>query len=348
MMNTQSFKALKIQTIQTKTILKVTPAQLQSLIQPPKKQSDQTTPIHSAVWKDNIVPRSQERVCGLFNQETVQIKDTGTLNMNNLTTNNSNQNNLSKFAKRKSEAKLHINLNSQTMPQNQTQNDNDFNLDLDDLQLTITPETQKECLAFFKTMPSPTLDSTLFMEDILKESGIAESELLELTCIPTSELYDNTKVINPFLNESSFDETSLQNEPKENLNLDHAYSNKRKLSFDIEENSLLSQDSFNLQTSTPTPSTSAEPTKKKQRTRGIYRAKDVKNDEDLMNYLERRKKNNISSKVSRSNKKSLHNSMDAKADELEIQNKQLTEKIEKLQDTTKIMKEFLLQHFKSN
>jgi len=289
-----------------------------------KKHSDQTTPIHSTIWNDNTALRSQEIVCGLFNQETTSKTDTGPIE--NFTNMDKKQ---SKFSKRLSEANLHINLTKPAQPISPSENE--FNLDLDDLQLSsfISPETTKICFGFLQSMPSPVLESSITTEKILEVSGINETELSELAAIETSQLYDPTKINNLF--------------DEDLLTLDHAYSNKRKLSEDFDESTIFSQDSFNLDT--PSTSTNSESANKKQRTRGIYRAQDVKTEEDLVNYLEKRKKNNVSSKISRSNKKTYYNSMDAKCDELELENNNLKNKIQKLQDMTKALKDFLLQNF---
>jgi len=83
---------------------------------------------------------------------------------------------------------------------------------------------------------------------------------------------------------------------------------------------------------------------KKQRTRGIYRADDVKSEEDLENYLERRRKNNISSKASRQTKKQQFVEMDAKSDNLDSQNKALKGIIQKYSETISDLKELLLQN----
>ena len=253
MMTSTCLKALKIQSVQTKTIIKMTPAQLQSMIQPPKRLSDQTTPIHSTVWKDNTVPRLQEKVCGLFNQEIDSNKDTGPLDMDNITIINNNQNK-SKFAIRKSNANLHINLSQTIQPPTQQTEECDLDLEHLDINNFLTPRTEMQYLSLFSSI-EPVSD------DNFKESNIEIDE--ELNCILTSELYDNTK-INVQANELAFDFELVQNESSLGLALDHAYSNKRKLSLDIEDNSIFSQDSFSLQTSSPAPSTSTEPTKKKK------------------------------------------------------------------------------------
>ena len=137
---------------------------------------------------------------------------------------------------------------------------------------------------------------------------------------------------------------------RENVMLDHDYSAKRKAAFVFDdEESSYTQDSFSSSMLTPssaaTPSTSS-PSKKK-RTRGIYRADDIKTQDDLANYLERRKKNNISSKVSRANKKSYYNEMEARSDYLKEQNKKLQDKSKLLEQVNKAIKEYLIEQFNS-
>ena len=130
------------------------------------------------------------------------------------------------------------------------------------------------------------------------------------------------------------------------LLLDHVYTrnepaetNKRKLSLSLFDET--TQDS--VATSSVQEGASATP--KKQRARGIYRADDVTNADELQNYLERRKKNNMSSKASRANKKSLYNEMDAKSDFLEVENKRLVDRIGKLEHLNKLIKDMLVEKF---
>jgi hypothetical protein len=84
---------------------------------------------------------------------------------------------------------------------------------------------------------------------------------------------------------------------------------------------------------------------KKHRPRGVYRLDDVTNDEEMKNYKERRIKNNISSKASRANKKSLYNDMDARNDFLEDNNKLLQERIVKKEKARKVLQEYLMERF---
>jgi len=131
--------------------------------------------------------------------------------------------------------------------------------------------------------------------------------------------------------------------------IDHAYvpfseletSNKRRYSDESDEFSF-SNDTFSLQSESTNTNSTTNPAKKR-RTRGIYRLEDVKTSDELINYQERRKKNNISSKNSRANKKRQYHEMEYKADELEKVNQELSEKIKSYEEIVKLTKEWLLQ-----
>lgn len=126
---------------------------------------------------------------------------------------------------------------------------------------------------------------------------------------------------------------------------DHEYtSTKRKLSWSSLDDSL----NDSIASSVFVDSFSSESSQKKtkcQRTRGIYRIDDVTNEEELNNYLERRKKNNISSKVSRANKKKAYIDMDVKCAELDKNNERLKRKIVELEKLNKIIKDMLVEKF---
>ena len=119
---------------------------------------------------------------------------------------------------------------------------------------------------------------------------------------------------------------------------DHVYSKettpRKRTSSVLLEDSLDS--SFNSNSTSRTLA-------KKHRPRGIYRLDDVTNEEELENYLERRKKNNISSKASRAHKKSLYNEMDAKSDAMVTENDRLRAKIVKMEELSKIVKNMLIE-----
>ncbi|CAF0870581.1 unnamed protein product [Brachionus calyciflorus] len=84
---------------------------------------------------------------------------------------------------------------------------------------------------------------------------------------------------------------------------------------------------------------------KKKRKRNVYRADDITNEEDLMNYLERRKKNNISSKFSRANKKRYYNELDSRCDQLEVENDYLRRKQIKLEKLNAYLKDYLVENY---
>jgi len=83
--------------------------------------------------------------------------------------------------------------------------------------------------------------------------------------------------------------------------------------------------------------------KAKQRNRSVYRAEDIKTQQDLESYIERRKKNNESSKISRANKRSQYKSMDARSDALELDNKRQRVKIELMDEAIKAIKQLLYE-----
>ncbi|RNA33362.1 hypothetical protein BpHYR1_000337 [Brachionus plicatilis] len=84
---------------------------------------------------------------------------------------------------------------------------------------------------------------------------------------------------------------------------------------------------------------------KRRRKKNVYRAEDISNEEDLINYLERRKKNNISSKCSRANKKRYYNELDSKCDQLEEENEFLRKKQTKLERLNVLLKDYLVENF---
>lgn len=84
---------------------------------------------------------------------------------------------------------------------------------------------------------------------------------------------------------------------------------------------------------------------RKRRKKNVYRAEDITNEEDLVNYLERRKKNNFSSKCSRANKKKYYNELDANCDNLEIENEVLKKKQAKLIQINELLKEYLVENY---
>lgn len=86
----------------------------------------------------------------------------------------------------------------------------------------------------------------------------------------------------------------------------------------------------------------------KKRRKNIYRADDIRNEEDLLNYLERRKKNNISSKYSRANKKRFYHQLDVRSHELENENEKLKVKAVEMEKLNNYLKKYLIDNFSIN
>jgi len=87
---------------------------------------------------------------------------------------------------------------------------------------------------------------------------------------------------------------------------------------------------------------------KNKRPRGVYRKDDIKTEEDRENYILRRKKNNMSSKVSRANKKASYKDIDSKIDFLFNSNQKMNRKISKLENINKIIKDMLVERLAKN
>lgn len=84
---------------------------------------------------------------------------------------------------------------------------------------------------------------------------------------------------------------------------------------------------------------------KNKRSRNVNRAKDIETPDDLSYYLERRRKNNEASKVSRAARKQKFHQMDKKCDEYERVNQQLRDKISVLEKVTTNLKSGLIHNF---
>ena len=162
--------------------------------------------------------------------------------------------------------------------------------------------------------------------DLLDKFGTEENFEKLILGFPTSQ---GTKITecDPFLKADS-EAVKFQ--------MDHEYSaKKRKSSEDSLFDDSFSMDSF----------ASSFSSLKRQRVRGIYRAEDVTNDEERQNYLERRIKNNMSSKISRANKKNVYNQMDDRCLQLENSNQELRVKMEELESLNQIIKDLLVEKF---
>jgi len=84
---------------------------------------------------------------------------------------------------------------------------------------------------------------------------------------------------------------------------------------------------------------------KSKRSRNINRATDIQSSDDLSYYLERRRKNNEASKVSRAVRKQRFDEMDTKCAEYERVNDELRKKISTLETVTKNLKSGLITNF---
>ena len=193
----------------------------------------------------------------------------------------------------------------------------------------VTPDTEKIYQKFIESIPTAQIQMG---ETSLNEFGGTEEDFEKLILGYTNSQLNND--VN--LNQASETEQCLR---LDEISLDHQYEKKRKFSEICFEDSM-TNDSFS---SSLNSSIAKRP--KNTRPRGIYRADDITNDADLQNYIERRKKNNISSKVSRANKKNAYKEMESKCSQLERDNVRLTKKIENLDKLTKTIREYLLEKF---
>ena len=339
---------LKVPTVQHKPIIKLTHVQLQAIIAA-THQPNQIVQ-SSTVTNSQNSPLSIEKACGLFNEvefdsiehsdpienTTMEFNDLITSSNeltleNNLMVANTNANsNESKFAKKLNNLNMKLNLVQQPTPVFRKLDESilDLKLTEDEWSKLITPGTEKLCYQFIHNNSAQLDLNECFDFDKLED-------MLNLTPQAFNRLEEN-----PFVNANSANVnlSSSVEVPKNILTLDHVYSSsdKRKaLSLDED-----TQDS--IISSTNTSSDNGKPLKK-QRTRGIYRLDDVTNEEEMQNYLERRKKNNVSSKVSRANKKYHYKEMDFKSNVLEVENERLRKKIVKLEEINKLIKDELME-----
>lgn len=212
-------------------------------------------------------------------------------------------------------------------------------LDLDDSELSkiLTPSTEKLCFDLLgngsNTIESPAIKTATTTTTL----PTIEEELLASVALDHSTTTTTTSV--PCTSNQAGNNTECQG--------DHAYStpsNKRpRMSSSFAEDDFAPSSVFSDFSDVMTPSS----TSKRQRTKGIYRARDVTNAVELDNYLERRKKNNISSKISRANKKNYYSEMEAKSHAIEDENARLALKINMIDQVNKIMKEYLKEAFVS-
>ncbi len=209
-----------------------------------------------------------------------------------------------------------------------------------------TPSTEKMFNQLIESIPTQDLSTTQYLDldldtqppnfDLLDQNleNDVNFEKLILGCTPTPNI---TEMNHPFKHPNI-----------DSVSSDHEYSSKRKFSVCSYEDSLDSSVAGSLFAESLTSSLLPAKRIKKQRPIGIYRADDVTNEDELRNYLERRKKNNISSKISRANKKRNYSEMDTKCHQLQKDNTCLEKKIAELEKLTKVIEEYLVQKIVQN
>jgi hypothetical protein len=258
-----------------------------------------------------------------------------TLEKNLMVANTNANSNESKFAKKLNNLNMKLNLVQQPTPVFRKLDDSilDLKLTEDEWSKLITPGTEKLCYQFIQNNSAQLDLNECFDFDKLED-------MLNLTPQAFNRLEEN-----PFVNANSANvnlsssfEVAKNSLTVGNAAFDHVYSSndKRKAS-SLDEDT---QDSIISSTYTNSDNGKSQ---KKQRTRGIYRLDDVTNEEEMHNYLERRKKNNVSSKVSRANKKYHYKEMDAKSNIFEVENERLRKKIIKLEEINKLIKDELME-----
>ncbi len=227
-----------------------------------------------------------------------------------------------------------------------------FKLDDDDYKLLITPNTEKLCLQFINSIPTQQfVNDDEFAQTPINLSALLTPQLLsvnpfsiELTATnPQYYSQNNTESINTHTR--NFNDAQLG----QIVTLDHDYTPcKRQKTSCMPDESTRDSTLAESMTSAQSITTECSTPSKKRRAKGVYRKEDVTNEQELESYLERRKKNNFSSKQSRLAKKNLNQSMDDKADQLEDDNERLKLKINELESLTKLMKDALLKRFTSS
>ena len=341
-MNSNSkMTSLVQQATPVKTIIKLTHTQAQEMLKTIKSCPTQYLP--RTMVLSNTPPLTLKKTCGLFNDENIQLDiDKGhndimfNLNQSDLI-NDANEISVplgetqSKFAKKLQSLNMKI-----KVPTPQHPNPLDTNV----FDLKLTEEEWEKLIDSNNEFTVPNCDGD---DSSLKyfacDTAAIEKVLGETFLFPNSLLCDNEaeEMLPVFSHVSEKSPNSRNNV----LLQDHVYTvtNKRNSSFLDDTNS---QETFNFSFDSGSVNGNVA---KKQRKRGIYRLDDVTNQEEYENYLERRVKNNISSKASRVNKKSLYNEMDAKSDFLVQENQRLSKKITKMEDLSKIIKDMLVERF---
>lgn len=268
----------------------------------------------------------------LLNNFGNQILNLPDMDDTQLVANNENIKPKSKFAKKVEEANLRISMPTNSSANKTQTKSADLNSAIamnGELNNMLTPSIEKTFSNLLQSIPTGDL--------MLNEDQNFLTFLdIDPPFVKTDDMIGN---LTP-------QETQPQSEDKiaSVITIDHPYVKPK----DVFMNDELTNDSFmseaisdRTQASGLLSSDSLVSSKKK-RQRGVYRKDDIRNEEDLMNYLQRRKKNNISSKMSRANKKAVYQEIDSKIDFLFSSNKKLTTKIAKLENINKIIKDMLV------
>jgi hypothetical protein len=314
----------------------------------------------------NILPTTLPMTCGQFNgpdvsvahiedntkEDVLDIANIGNKELFNSTINDISTKNTEKTNKLKTKIinlpKIKIYPQNQVSVSNSTtspimaqsqihqQQDPLFQFSVEDLNLLMTPLTEKILLSFN--------NETNKNSDSHQQESNVENWLLDDEITAQNLQFDSNFAFN--LLEEEEDKKHISDSAK----IDHAYvpftelemGSKRCYSDESGEFAF-SDDTFSMQSESTNTNSTNPPSAKKRRTRGIYRLEDVKTSEELINYQERRRKNNISSKNSRASKKRQYHEMEYKANELEKANEELNKKIKSYEEIVKLTKEWLLQ-----
>ena len=348
------------QTQTTKRVIKLTYSQAQEMLKA-IKSFPAPTHLPPTIARFNTAPLTPKKTCGLFNEEEKVLQDTGTdmddakfnLNQSDLI-NDHNEITLplgetqSKFAKKLQSLNMKIKIPSVAAAAAAAVGDQTGQNETSIFDCKLTEDEWNALINSSNEFLVPNCDEDdSSMKNICCDTAAIERALLETDMFSQSFLEDN-KVDMMMPDVSAKTEKAHDTNNGNNVFLpDHIYSMRTEESTAQKRNSSYlddtnSQDAFNSFSDSTSVNGSVT---KKQRTRGIYRLDDVTNDEEYQNYLERRKKNNISSKASRANKKSLYNEMDAKSDFLEQENERLRKRIVQMEDLSKIIKDMLVEKF---
>lgn len=188
--------------------------------------------------------------------------------------------------------------------------------------------------------PTPELSS----KDIYQHLKMEPEHSLTFTELDSSDIFAMTPTTStPLSQEFSFDPCVL-------ANFEHDFGNLSKRSTIVQTPSpspiIAKRTSSRLQSRTTinnNPSTLSSI--KKAKIHHVHRATDIKTEDDLSYYLERRRKNNEASKLSRASRKLKYGDMDARCIEYERVNAELRLKIATLETVTADLKNGLIHCF---